>query len=277
MANAHASWLGNYSLGRAPAEARWIAAAEAGFPAMSIWWGEVRDWLADGRDLGQFRERFCGSGLAPAQLEFVSLPARLSPGFSQEARIAAEVAAELGCVAVHAVALGDVFDAGAIEAAFGLLCDSCAAQNLPCGIEFIPYLSPVASLAEAAALLAAVRHPNAGVVIDTLHFFRSGADWATLSALRPEQIVSVQVSDAAAELSERADYGIEARAGRLLPGEGELALTRLVDAIQDTRPDLPLTIEVASATLDALPPTAAAAAMWRAGRGLTTAATDRSR
>jgi sugar phosphate isomerase/epimerase len=277
MANAHAVWLGNYSLGRAPAEARWQAAAEAGFPAMSIWWGEVRNWLAGGHDVGQFRERFYGSGLVPAQLEFVSLPARPSPEFRDEAQTAAEAAAELGCVAVHAVALGREFGSGAIEAAFGLLCDSCAAQNLPCGVEFIPYLSPVASLAEAAALLAAVRRPNAGVVVDTLHFFRSGADWAGLSALRPEQIVSVQVSDASADLAAAADYGIEARSGRLLPGEGELALGRFVAAIRDTRPDLSLTIEVASAALDALPPTLAAAAMWRAARSLTAARTKRSR
>lgn len=277
MANAHAVWLGNYSLGRAPAETRWQAAAATGFPAMSIWWGEVRSWLANGRDLRQFRERFYGSGLVPAQLEFVSLPARLSSAFTKEAQTAAEVAAELGCVAVHAVALGETFDPGAIETAFGLLCDSCASQNLPCGIEFIPYLSPVAGLAEAAALIARVRRPNAGVVVDTLHFFRSGTDWAALSALRPEQIVSVQVSDAPAELAEAADYGIEARAGRLLPGEGELALDRFVGAVRDTRPDLPLTIEVASATLDALPPTLAAAAMWRAARSLTATTTDRSR
>jgi sugar phosphate isomerase/epimerase len=275
MASAHASWLGNYSLGRAPAEARWQAAAEAGFPAMSIWWGEVRSWLAGGHDLGQFRERFYRSGLVPAQLEFVSLPARPSPEFRDEAQTAAGAAAELGCVAVHAVALGEGFGSGAIEAAFGLLCDSCATQNLPCGIEFIPYLSPVASLAEAAALLAAVRRPNAGVVVDTLHFFRSGADWAGLSALRPEQIVSVQVSDAPAEPASA--YGIEARTGRLLPGEGELALDRFVGAVRGTRPDLPLTIEVASAALDALPPTLAAAAMWRAARRLTAATTKRSR
>ena len=277
MASAPAIWLGNYSLGRAPAETRWRAAAEAEFPAMSIWWSEVRNWLADGRDLRQFRERFYGSGLVPAQLEFVPLPARLSSAFRNEAQTAAEVAAGLGCVAVHAVALGAVFDPGEIEAAFGLLCDSCAAQNLPCGIEFIPYLSPVAGLAEAAALLAAVRRPNAGVVVDTLHFFRSGADWAGLSALRPEQIVSVQVSDAPADLAAGADYGIEARTGRLLPGEGELALDRFVGAIRDTRPDLPLTIEVASTALDALPPALAAAAMWRAARSLTAATTKRSR
>jgi sugar phosphate isomerase/epimerase len=276
MAKAHASWLGNYSLGRAPAETRWQAAAEAGFPAMSIWWADVQNWLAGGRGLGQFRERFYGSGLVPAQLEFVSLPVRPSPKFRDEAQAAAEAAAELGCVAVHAVALGEGFGPGAIEAAFGLLCDSSAAQNLPCGIEFIPYLSPVASLAEAAALLAAVRRPNAGVVVDTLHFFRSGADWAGLSALRPEQIVSVQVSDAPAELDAGADYGIEARAGRLLPGEGELALDRFLDAVWDARPDLPLTIEVASAALDTRSPAVAAAAMWRAARSLA-AVTNRSR
>ena len=98
-------------------------------------------------------------------------------------------------------------------------------------VEFTPY-SPLASLQAATDLCAAIGWERCGLVIDALHFFRSGAPWAELAELSGEQIAVVQWADAPA--TTQRPLVEESRHGRLLPGDGGLDLGGLAAAIRST-------------------------------------------
>jgi sugar phosphate isomerase/epimerase len=136
-------------------------------------------------------------------------------------------------------------------------------------IEFTPY-SALATLQEAKALCDAVGWHRCGLVLDSLHFFRSGAPWGALVDVDADQIAVVQWDDAPAEPS--TSLVDESRNQRLLPGEGGLDLPALAAAIRDTGWDGVVSAEILServrrtdpavAVRDAYAAMTAAAAGW---------------
>lgn len=96
-------------------------------------------------------------------------------------------------------------------------------------IEFTPY-SALPTLAGARALCAELGPGRAGLVLDALHFFRSGAPWDELACVRADDIAVVQWDDATTTAP--ASLVDESRNGRLLPGEGGLPLPQLAEAIR---------------------------------------------
>ncbi len=72
-------------------------------------------------------------------------------------------------------------------------------------------------------------HPNAHILVDALHVFRSGTPPQEFAALDPALLGPLQLCDAPA--TPPADLIAEARTRRLLPGAGELALPALIDAL----------------------------------------------
>jgi sugar phosphate isomerase/epimerase len=85
------------------------------------------------------------------------------------------------------------------------------------------------------AALAAVRHvgrPNFRLLIDTMHFVRSGGTAADIAALDPDVIGYVQLCDAPM-VSGFASYMDEALHERMVPGTGELPLLDIVAAVPE--------------------------------------------
>jgi sugar phosphate isomerase/epimerase len=75
------------------------------------------------------------------------------------------------------------------------------------------------------------------VLIDALHFSRSGGRPAHVSAVDPGLLRYVQICDAGPDMPRPDDTPAlirEARTGRLLPGEGVLPLAELVAALPAT-------------------------------------------
>lgn len=124
-------------------------------------------------------------------------------------------------------------------------------RGVKLAIEFCAY-AYLADLRTTVALCRDVGWERAGVMIDSLHFFRSGADWEALAELEAEQIAFVQLSDAPAEPS--AALPDESRNLRLLPGDGGLALSEFVAAVHRTGFDGDVVAEVLSTELRATPP-----------------------
>ena len=137
-------------------------------------------------------------------------------------------------------------------------------------VEFTPY-SALSSLHEATDLCAAIGWERCGLVIDALHFFRSGAPWAELAELSAEQIAVVQWADAPATV--RRPLIEESRHGRLLPGDGGLDLSALAAAIRSTGWHGVVSAEILSSRLRANDPAtvipAAYAALTSAAAGWT--------
>jgi sugar phosphate isomerase/epimerase len=125
---------------------------------------------------------------------------------------------------------------------FGELCDQAAAYGLQVGLEFAVYTG-VRTLAHAAEMIARSKRTNASVIIDALHFSRSGGLPTHVAQADPALFRYAQICDAGPDMPRPDDTPSlirEARTGRLLPGEGVLPLRELVAALP---PGLPLAIE----------------------------------
>ncbi|MGE0629960.1 MAG: sugar phosphate isomerase/epimerase family protein [Hyphomicrobiaceae bacterium] len=133
------------------------------------------------------------------------------------------------------------------------MCDLAAADGLKALIEFNPY-SACRSLTEAVGLVSGAIHPASGLVIDALHLSRSGGDPGDLARVPADMLDLVHLCDAPAPppigTLTADELRAESRTARLLPGEGELWLDRLIEALP---PDCPISIEAPSALHAHLP------------------------
>jgi len=155
-----------------------------------------------------------------------------------------EAAARLG--ARHVIAqTPDPERARAIDR-FGRLCELAAPFNLSVDLEFITWTA-TADLDAAVAIVTAAHQPNAGILIDTLHFCRSGCSLEALRALPREWFRFAQVCDAPAKAPDTVEGLIHAaRNERLFLGDGGLDVRGILDALP---PDIPYSLEIPMTTL----------------------------
>ncbi len=174
----------------------------------------------------EVKRRCAATGVRVWDLEVVRLDGTAAP---ESFRPLLEAAADLGArhVIVH------VYDRDAVRAAaaFARLCELAAPLGVCLQIEFIPW-SQVPGLEAAADLLRAVRQPNAGILVDTLHFARSRSLPALLRELPAPWFQYAHVCDAPA-VSPQTVAGLihTARHERLFPGEGGIDLRAILDAL----------------------------------------------
>jgi sugar phosphate isomerase/epimerase len=98
-------------------------------------------------------------------------------------------------------------------------------------LEFMPGL-PIGDLETAAAAIQHAGKENLRVLIDAMHFFRSGSSVSQLAEFDPSLIGYVQICDVPL-VSAGASYADEARYARLPPGEGELPLLEFLEALPE--------------------------------------------
>jgi sugar phosphate isomerase/epimerase len=106
-------------------------------------------------------------------------------------------------------------------------------------VEFAPP-NAINTLASALEYIRHVGKSMCKLLIDAMHFFRSGATIAELKAVDPALIGYAQLCDVPL-VSRIGDYMKEAMLDRLPPGEGELPLADLLAALP---PGLDLGVEV---------------------------------
>ncbi|MDR5802714.1 MULTISPECIES: TIM barrel protein [unclassified Caballeronia] len=159
-------------------------------------------------------------------------------------RAALATGAELGATHISAVGTELLTNDAFLSAPerielFGRLCDAAAEYGLHVGVEFMLYRD-VRTLGETLELLNAAGRANAGVILDVLHFHRSGARPEELDAVPAERIAYVQLCDAIERSPSLDGLANEARTARLHLGDGVIPL----DAILDRLPaDAQLVIE----------------------------------
>ena len=207
------------------------------------------DALHEGPVLRETLQRLADTGVTVLDTEFLRFepdqPVGVPEGFL-------EVSARLG--AQHVLVMSAEPDEARTIERFGELCDRAAPYGLNVGLEFAVYTG-VRTLAHAASLLAKAKRSNASVLIDALHFSRSGGLPAHVKSVDPALLRYAQICDASPDMPGPTDTPAlirEARTGRLLPGEGGLPLAELVAALPA---GAPLAIEApcrATAELPAL-------------------------
>ncbi|MGH7354804.1 MAG: sugar phosphate isomerase/epimerase family protein [Candidatus Rokuibacteriota bacterium] len=205
------------------------------------------DVLSEGPLLRETLLRLADTGVSVLDTEFLRFepdnPVGIPEGFL-------EVSARLGAQNVLVMS-AEPEEARTIER-FGELCDRAAQYGLHVCLEFAIYTG-VRTLAHAAHVVAQSKRSNASVLIDALHFSRSGGLPAHVAQVDPSLFRYAQICDASADMPGPGDTQAlirEARTGRLLPGEGVLPLRGLVAALPAT---VPLAVEAPCRAIADLP------------------------
>jgi sugar phosphate isomerase/epimerase len=169
---------------------------------------------------------------------------RLDPETEPESYLAClEAGGELGARAVIAQ-IPDPDKGRAIDR-FARLCDLARPFELTVDLEFLPWTDD-RDLNTAAEIIAAAAKPNAGILVDTLHFNRSHSRLKDLRRLPRNWFHFVHLCDAPAEIPATTEEIIyTARAGRFFPGEGGLNLREILDCM----PTVPYSLEIPNEAL----------------------------
>lgn len=220
----------------------WVReAARAGFssvglrlhPAMAG--GIAYPLMPGSQALQQLKTTLDAEGVAVNEIEFVEL----TPLVNVTALASLlESGAQLGarCLTVS----GDDPEHSRLADNFAAVCQLAAGYGLRVDLEFMRWRH-IGNLQQAVALIAAAGQANGGVLLDTLHLFRSGGDVAAVAELDRRNIHGVQWCDAPAQAPTGEGILREAREGRLPAGQGELPLAGLLEVLA---PEVHWSVEV---------------------------------
>lgn len=117
---------------------------------------------------------------------------------------------------------------------FSLMADMVAERGMMLHLEFAPP-HPLNTLEKTQAFLKELQPHRIKLVIDAMHFFRSGATLADLAKISPSQIGHAQLCDVPLRPS-TANYYEEACFERRIPGDGDLPLVDFVKLLPRTTP-----------------------------------------
>jgi sugar phosphate isomerase/epimerase len=210
-------------------------AAHAGYDAVTVSPADYREATESGIDPSVWVRRAADKGVALTVLDAViewyphAPPKRPLGGSNITVDEVMRGAAAFGVEIVGALApFPTDMPVEELGGYFAALCDRAANDGLRVQFEFTPK-SPVDDVAKSAALIEAADRPNAGILVDSWHFYRVNPDFEALAAVPDGKIFSVQISDGAAEFVE----GLLADTfrHRLLPGDGVFDLGRLIRAL----------------------------------------------
>ena len=138
-----------------------------------------------------------------------------------------DILAELGAPIVNVVSIeGD--DARADDQ-FAQFAAMAAERGLDASVEYMPAM-PIGTLAAARDFVVRSGQPNAKVLLDAMHLYRSGGTAEDVALLDPALVGYAQICDVPL-VSAHDDYSIEARFDRRAAGDGELPLREFVAAL----------------------------------------------
>lgn len=204
--------------------------------------------LTDDRLLARVRAALDDTGVAVGDVEII----RLRPVCDWDLfdRFCDRCAA-LG--ARHVLVAGDDPDPARLADSLARFADLAAPRGLTADLEFMPWTA-VPDLTAAQAAVQAAGRPNAGVLVDALHYDRSATTLDQIAALPADRVNYVQFCDGAVPYDPSDEALIRvARGERLFPGQGGIDLVGLARAIP---PGVTISVEVPhralAARIDAL-------------------------
>ena len=242
------------------------AAARAGFDYGGMWF-EAADWTD--ATTRQVKAALRDTGLPLIDIEVVWI--QPGPPDPDHLRLV-DVGMELGARNVLCVSSDP--DDGATRDKLAMLAER-AGDAIRINLEF-GIFTEVKTIAQASAILHAIDHPAMGLLIDALHWRRSGGTLAEVAAVPPAWLSYVQLCDAPDPGADPADADAiltEAIDGRVALGAGGLPIGALLDAMPQ---GLPVAVEERSIALrEGWPDLNARAARmlattraWMAGRAI---------
>ncbi|MCY3647790.1 MAG: sugar phosphate isomerase/epimerase [Chloroflexi bacterium] len=234
------------AVGTATFDERVRAARANGFAGLSMWMSHYDEARAEGLSNAEMRAILDREGVVLAMLEYITAwaegPANRDAIEEETARICG-IAEELGSDTVLAVTMEPSTDPAAAPEGLAIACDVAARHGQRLGVEFLPWTG-IPNLATAWPIVRDADRPNAGLVLDAWHWFRSGPDPDLLRTIPGEKVIHLQISDAPADPDP--DVVAETIGHRLLPGQGDIDLPGLLRILDDTGRQCPTAVEVFS-------------------------------
>lgn len=180
--------------------------------------------------------RLADTGIRVGDIEFVRITPEIDiPSLEPFAAAGAELGAR------HIIAAPYDPDLVRLAERLGALADLAGRYGLSVLLEFFPWTA-VPDLGTAARVVDGADRPNAGLLVDTLHFARSGSRLEQLDRIPAARMPFVHVCDAEAGRSfTTAQLLHTARAERLPPGEGDLDIRGILGRLP---PGIPIGLEV---------------------------------
>jgi sugar phosphate isomerase/epimerase len=206
-------------------------AARAGFAAVGLRTspaspGGVVYPLRGAAEQAEMRRALADNGMKIAEVEMVPLTAALN---AADYKPMMEAGAAIGATRLT-VGGGDTEDFSIVADKLASMAEQARPYGIAVDLEFMPF-RPVKTLSDAIDVLKRANHPNAHILIDVLHVFRSKSDIALFGSIDPKLLGPVQLCDGPIQAPD--DLVAEARTRRLLPGAGELGLKSLLDTLPD--------------------------------------------
>ncbi len=206
-----------------------ISTALSGMPMRQLGvadWTMFPDWSLEGNPalVGEMKAAMRDTGVRISLGEGFRVR---SEGDVRDRAAGLDLMAELGAERINAVSMER--DIGRTHDQLATLCEMVTERAMMFTIEFAPP-NTINSLSSALAAIGHVGREKCRLLVDAMHFFRSGATVAELAALDPDLIGYAQLCDAPM-LSKGGPYMPEAMFGRMVPGDGEFPLADFVAAL----------------------------------------------
>jgi sugar phosphate isomerase/epimerase len=203
--------------------------------------GTAYPLMEDRQQLKETKAQLAATGISVADLEVVAFkPDTVVASFEAFMEAGRELGARHTLVAAYDPDLDRFSDR------FAEYCALAERFGLSADLEFMPWTF-VPDLPSASRIVEKVQSPAAGVLVDALHFDRSGSRIEDLHGIPPHRLHYWQICDAPAERPATMEAMIHAaREERMFPGEGGIDLVSLAKAMPD---DITISIEVPTATL----------------------------
>ncbi|RZL79947.1 MAG: sugar phosphate isomerase/epimerase [Rhodococcus sp. (in: high G+C Gram-positive bacteria)] len=226
-------------------EASLDAARASGFDAVGISIAHCVSCLERGMTPQEMAKAVRERGLEVANLELIRL------GDGGPLRHLNEILTELVTVfepdRIHVAAFAGTLDQ--VTAEFVQLCEAVPTTSL--AVEFMPY-SVINTFDAALSMVRAAGTDNAKIVLDIIHFVRSGGRMEQLTPDTLAHVADVQISDLLPRA--RIETSIESRHLRTFPGDGTLPIAEFLSTIRtNTDQPLPVTVEAISDATEQLP------------------------
>lgn len=218
------------------------AAADIGYDSVGLRLIAVTDTtpgyalMSDPALMRETKAALADTGLTVLDIEFV----KIVPGFDASSLDAfLEAGAELG--ARHVITAPYDPDLGALSENLARFGERSAAFGLQTVLEFFPW-TVVPDLRSAVGIVEATNRDDIGILVDTLHFDRSGSRLDDFLNVPPARFPFAHVCDAMRQPSYTTEELLYAgRAERLPPGDGEIDIRSILHALPE---DIPLALEV---------------------------------
>jgi len=257
--------MSRFCLRGASFDARIAAAGAGGFAGIGLFLHDYEKLRASGLSDDAIEGNLADHGLVLAEIECLMGWSRPGQECERMLETADHLARRFGVR--HFQTYGE-FEGSLPEAAqaFGAACDRVEASGLRLALEFLPWTN-VPDAGVALEIVERADRRNGGLCVDSWHHYRGADDDELLRRVAGDRVVSVQIDDAprSPELPGMIE---DTMANRRVPGEGEFPLVDFVRTLDDMGVVAPLSVEVISDALGALPPAEAVTRMAEGTRGV---------